>query len=298
MRGPNLGLRTMLFVGLSIAIMLFDAQTTYFVEVRSFLSDVVSPLQRVINWPVDVIDWIDTSVATRSMLTRENASLKAQQLLLSAQLEKLMALQKENDQLRALLETSPKIDSNKILVAQVLAVDVAPFLKQVVIDRGTNQGVFVGQAVIDATGVVGQVVQVSNFTSRIMLLTDTESSIPVEDTRNNLRGIVNGSGSYSELELVHMPATSDIQVGDKLVSSGLGLRYPVGYPVGVVTDVKHDPSQPFLHISVEPSGALSSTRLVLLIWPAEQKVITSAKQQLTTMEAIAKKRQASPRSLS
>jgi rod shape-determining protein MreC len=288
----------MLFVGLSIAIMLFDAQTTYFVEVRSFLSDVVSPLQRVINWPVDVIDWIDTSVATRSMLTRENASLKAQQLLLSAQLEKLMALQKENDQLRALLETSPKIDSNKILVAQVLAVDVAPFLKQVVIDRGTNQGVFVGQAVIDATGVVGQVVQVSNFTSRIMLLTDTESSIPVEDTRNNLRGIVNGSGSYSELELVHMPATSDIQVGDKLVSSGLGLRYPVGYPVGVVTDVKHDPSQPFLHISVEPSGALSSTRLVLLIWPAEQKVITSAKQQLTTMEAIAKKRQASPRSLS
>lgn len=290
MRGPNLGLRTILFLFSALALMIIDSHSNFFKAPRVFLTDITSPLQRVVNWPVDVIDWISSSVASRQKLMHENASLRTEQVLLNARLEKFIALQKENNQLRALLESSPKIDTNKMLVAQVLAVDSASFLKQIVLDKGRQQGVFIGQAVIDATGVVGQVVSVSRYTSRVMLLSDVMSSIPVENSRNNLRGIINGSGAYENLRLVHMPATADVQVGDKLVSSGLGLRYPVGYPVGTVTNVSHDSSEPFLNVAVTPAAAINSTRLVLLVWPTQQKVVQSAKKDLHAIKKLVKQR--------
>lgn len=286
MRGPKLGLRTSLFLILSFGIMLFDHRTLYLVKVRSFLSDIVSPLQQVVNWPVDVIDWIDSSITTHQHLLAENASLRVQQVLLNARLEKYISLQKENNQLRSLLDSSPKINTSKIMVAQVLAVASAPFIKQAVINRGSNDGIFIGQAVIDATGVVGQVVKVSHFTSRVMLLTDLQSSIPVEDVRTNMRGILSGTTSFDQLQLLHIPNTADVKAGDQLVSSGLGLRYPIGYPVGVVSSVTRDPSEPFMTITVTPAAQLSKTRLVLLIWPQQQKVIDSARKQLKAIQAL------------
>lgn len=291
MRGPKLGFRTSLLVLLSIGVMMFDHRTLYLVKARSFLSDFVSPLQQVINWPVDIINWVDGSVTTHKQLLVENASLRVQQVLLNARLEKLMSLQKENDQLRSLLASSPKINTHKVMIAQVLAVATAPYIKQVVLNQGSGAGVFVGQAVIDATGVVGQVVKVSHFTSRVMLLTDLQSSIPIEDVRTNMRGVLSGTTSYDELQLLHIPNTADIKVGDQLVSSGLGLRYPIGYPVGIIRKVTRDPSEPFMDIVVTPTAQLSKTRLVLLLWPQQQKVIASARQQLTTIKALQAKAQ-------
>lgn len=291
MRGPKLGLRTSLLILLSVCIMMFDHRTLYLVKVRSFLSDLVSPLQHIVNWPVDIIDWVDGSVTTHQTLLAENASLHVQQVLLNARLEKLMSLQKENNQLRSLLASSPKINTHKIMVAQVLAVASAPFIKQLVLNQGSGNGVFVGQAVIDATGVIGQVVKVSHFTSRVMLLTDLQSSIPIENVRTNLRGILSGTTSYNQLQLLHMPNTADIQVGDQLVSSGLGLRYPIGYPVGTVSQVVRDPSEPFMDIMVTPAAQFSKTRLVLLLWPQEQKVIASARKQLQAIRDLQAKAQ-------
>lgn len=286
MRGPKIGLRTILLIFLAIAIMMFDYRTPYLVRVRAVLSDIVSPIQYVVNWPVDIINWISDGIATHQQLVQQNASLQAQQALLNARLQKLIALQKENAQMRDLLASTPQTNTNKTMVAQILAVDTAAYLRQEVIDRGRRDGVYEGQAVIDHSGIVGQVVYVSGLTSRVMLLTDVKSSIPVEDTRNNIRGIVSGTAAANSLALLNIPNTADIKVGDNLVSSGLGLRYPVGYPVGTVSHIVRDPSLSFMQITVSPAAKISQTRLVLLIWPQRQKILDSAKKQLEQMQKL------------
>ncbi len=283
MRGPMLGLRTLALVLLAILLMIFDHRTVYFVKVRAMLSIVVTPLQYVVDWPIEFVDWIGTSFTTHQKLLAENTSLRVQQLLLKARLQKLISLEKENNQLRALLASSPHVNGEKVLVAQVLAVDADPFMQQIVIDRGGRNNVYIGQPVLDASGVMGQVVKVGYYTSRVMLLSDTRSAIPVEVARNGIRGVVNGSGVYGRLYLAHIPITTDIKEGDKLVSSGLGLHYPMGYPVGVVTNITHNNTEPFMDIEVTPSALLDRSRLVLLVWTTHQQVIKAAKKQLLQM---------------
>ena len=283
MRSPMLGLRTLLLVLITIVIITFDHRTVYFVKLRAILSTVVAPLQYIVDWPIDFVDWLDSSFTTHQILVAENASLRVQQLLLKAQLQKLLALEKENNQLRALLTSSPHVSNNRILVAQVLAVSAAPFLHQIVLDRGSKNGVYLGQPVLDALGVMGQVVQVSYSTSRVMLLSDSRSAIPIEVSRNGIRGIVTGGGVSGRLALAHIPVTTDIQVGDKLVSSGLGLRYPIGYPVGTVVKITDNVAQSFMDIEVQPSALFDRSRLVLLIWPAQQHLTPAVRKQLVQL---------------
>jgi rod shape-determining protein MreC len=241
----------------------------------------VTPLQYAVSAPFDLIDWMSTSLATQKQLLAENTQLRVQAMLLNAQLQKLFELERENAQLRALLESAKVQTTNtKVLVVQVLAVDSDPFVQEVIIDRGGTAGVYVGQPVLDATGIMGQVVSIAPSVSRIMLLSDTRSAIPIELARNGLRGIVVGRGAYDDLALVHIPAAADVKVGDQLVSSGLGQRYPVGYPVGIVTQTKHYPGQPFMDISVVPSAALDRSRLVLLIWPQQEQQMELVQQEL------------------
>ena len=283
MRGPMLGLRTSLLILLAIVLMIFDHRTVYFVKIRTVLSAVVAPLQYVVDWPIEFVDWVGSSFTAHQKLFAENASLKVQQLLLKARLQKLISLEKENHQLRALLASSLQVSDEKVLVAQVLAVDVDPFMQQIVIDRGSRNHVYVGQPVLDASGVMGQVVQVGYYTSRVMLLSDMRSAIPIEVARNGIRGVVNGSGVYGGLYLAHIPITTDIKEGDKLVSSGLGLHYPIGYPVGIVTKITHNNAEPFMDIEVKPSALLDRSRLVLLVWTTNQRVIKAARKQLVKM---------------
>ncbi len=280
-RGRLRGLQTLLLSLLAIALLIFDYRTTYFVRSRSILATIVTPLQYVVSAPFDLFDWMSTSLATQKQLLTENTRLRVQEMLLNAQLQKLFELERENNQLRALLESAKaQIANTKVLVAQVLAVDSDPFVQEVIIDHGSSTGIYVGQPVLDATGIMGQVISNAPTVSRIMLLSDTRSAIPIELVRNGLRGIVVGRGEYHELALVHIPEAADVKVGDQLVSSGLGQRYPVGYPVGVVTHTKHYSGQPFMEISVHPSAALDRSRLVLLIWPQQEKLMQLVQQEL------------------
>lgn len=273
-----------MFLLLSISLIFFDHRTHIFVKVRSILSTAVSPIQYVVNWPVEIVDWASTSITTHSHLLSENAELRVKQVMLNAQLQRLLLIQKENTQLRSLLQSSSRLTHDKVLVAQRLAVDSAPYVQEIIINQGSNQQVFVGQPVVDAQGIMGQVIQVSQYTSRVLLLNDPRSAIPIINTRNNIQGIAVGTGEENTLILTHIASTVDIKVGDQIVSSGLGMRYPAGYPVGVVRTIVKSPNQPFMDITLQASALLSRSRLVLLVWPSTEQVDVAARKMYKEMK--------------
>lgn len=248
--------------------MVIDHQYHYLAHARSVLTTVISPIRSMVDAPARLINWVETNVSQQHNLVTENAQLRAEQLMLRAKLQSLMALRQENDQLRALLRSSTKV-GGKVLVAQLLAVDLAPFTRQVVLNKGTRDNVFVGQAVLDAYGIMGQVIEVSRSSSRVLLISDSRSAVPVQSTRTGSRAIAAGQGVTNDLQLLFVPDTADFQVGDTLETSGLGKRFPVSYPVGVVSEVSHKAGERFSQISVYPSAHVDSSRQVLLVWPAE-----------------------------
>jgi len=245
--------------------MFFDHRSDQLTKLRAALSSLLLPVQYVVHVPLSLFDWMQSNVSTHQQLLKENTHLQAEHLLLQAQVQKLIALEKENKKLFALLESSAQVNG-KVVVAQLLAVSTEPFLDQLVVDKGSKDEVFLGQAVLDAAGVMGQVLQVAPFSSQIILITDTRSAIPIQDSRNGTRAIAVGTGS-NRLKLINMPKTTDIKQGDLLMTSGLGQRYPSGYPVGKVTQVNINPGKPFAEITVRPSAHLNKSRLMLLVWP-------------------------------
>lgn len=271
--------RALFLILFSIGLMSMDYRWAFFANIRFVLNAIVTPVHYIVDFPVNIITNVRDGLSANQSLAKENANLRVQQTLLQAKIQRLLSVEKENSQLRALLGSSPKI-KGKVLVGQVLAVDSDPFLQQVIINHGSTQHVYVGQAVLDARGIMGQVIAVSPWTSRVMLLNDVRSGIPVSVLRNNVRAVAVGDGSTEQLKLVNIPVTADIKVQDKLVSSGLGLRYPAGYPVGSVTKISHQKGAPYLEVSVKPAAELNRSRLILLVWPQRSKIVSSAKQQM------------------
>ncbi len=235
---------------------------------RSGLSWVVAPMQYFVDRPINLLRWVETSFTAQQNLLIENAQLRARQLLLYAKLQKVVALEHENDQLRALLKSSMNIH-DKVTVAQLLAVDLAPYTQQIIIDKGGRDGVYVGQPVLDAYGVMGQVIGVAPINSRVLLITDPRSAVPVQSSRNGNRAIAAGLGFNGVLELINVPITIDFRKGDYLVTSGLGGNYPPGYPVGIINNVKLSQGGRFANISVMPSAHVNQSRQVLLVWPKQ-----------------------------
>ncbi len=262
------GLRLVILVVFSIILMIMDKRVASTSHLRAALSLPLTPLQYLVSWPVQFIDTLHHQVSAHDVLLKENLDLKAEQLLLKAQLQRLLAIESENNQLKALMQTSTKVQG-KVLIAQLLAVDSDPFVNQVVLDKGAREGVFVGQPVLDATGVMGQIIQVNALTSRVLLINDTHSGVAVQNTRNGVRAIAAGDSYSGKLRLVNIPQTVDIMAGDMLVTSGLSENYPEGYPVGRVISVVKDPTLPFATIMVEASAHLDRSRQVLLIWPSK-----------------------------
>lgn len=246
-----------------------DHRETYFGKIRSTLSVVVAPVQYAVHWPLQVAGWVDSSISSHESLLKENAHLRVDQILLRAKVQKLISLEKENKKLRALLQSSPRAQG-KVVAAQLLAVDTDPFNHQVILDKGTNAGVYVGQPVLDANGVMGQVMKVGPLTSLVLLLTDSRSAIPVQVNSNGTRAIARGTGAVDSLTLLNVPKTSKMKVGDLLVTSGLGQRFPEGYPVGIVKSMITKPGNHFAEITVTPSAHLNGSRLVLVVWPDPQ----------------------------
>jgi rod shape-determining protein MreC len=248
--------------------MCLDYRHQYIDSVRPALSVAVAPLQYMATWPRNVTHFVTEQWSSQRALIAENKILRARELEQLVRLEQLGALEQENQQLRALLQAAPRILVKKTLVAEILAVDSDMFLQELVLDKGTRDGIYVGQTVLDAQGIMGQIIQVNALTSRMLLITDTRSGVPVQIVRNGVRGIVVGNGRQGDLSLINLPITTDVQVGDVLVSSTLGARYPAGYPVGIVSSVLHEPDERFATIIVKPSAHVDRSQPVILVWPA------------------------------
>lgn len=242
-----------------------DHRYDYLQTTRAWLTVVTTPVQWMASIPASLLGSFSSSFNTREMLLEENASLWAENLVLDRRLQKLASLTAQNVRLRELLNSSELVDE-KVLVAELIGVDPDPYSHQVVINKGTSKGVFVGQPVLDADGLVGQVISVSLLSSRVLLISDNSHSLPVQINRNGVRAIASGTGKLDELSLRHVPNTADIVEGDLLISSGLGQRFPSGYPVGKVVSVVHDPGHPFAFVRVRPSASLNRSSHLLLVF--------------------------------
>lgn len=245
--------------------MVMDKRLETFAAIRAAMSLPLAPLHYIVSWPTTFIDNVKSVISTHDDLVNENLSLKAEQLLLRSQLQRLIAIESENNYLKALLQSSRQV-KGKTLIAELLAVDFEPFVNQVILNKGSRDGVYTGQPVLDATGVMGQVVQVGPITSRVLLINDPHSGIAVQNVRNGIRAMAVGDSYTGKLRLMYLPKTADIKVDDIFLTSGLGDHYPEGYPVGTVISVKNDPAQQFAEVYLQPSAHLDSSRQVLLIW--------------------------------
>jgi len=272
---------------LSIFLMFSDYHYRYLGSVRSGFSLVVSPLQYAVDYPVRVVGWVQSLVSAKKSLIDENIRLKYQQTMLEAELQKLLVIQQENSQLKELLLTSTKADM-QVMAAQILAVDTSNARQIVVLNKGTRDGVYSGQPVLDAKGVMGQVIDVGPMTSTVLLISDSKSAVPVRNNRTGERAILVGTNSIDQLSLINLPKTSSIHPGDVLVTSGLGRRYPEGYPVGRVEKVSSIPGEDFVKVIVSPIALLNRNRLVLLIWAdyEQEQLTTQINERLNAGEII------------
>ena len=266
-RIPALGMRVLVCLALSILLMVIDHRQNHLDTVRKAIGAAVYPIQLIVDAPFRLWNGISEMTADRAELQAQVASLEAERTITRAELLQLTALRAENDRLRDLLDARPRT-RDTIRVAEIMAVDANRFRHTFVIDIGESDGVYNGQAIIDADGVIGQVLETGLKTAQAILISDPSHSLPVEVSRNGLRTYANGTGDIDRLDLPFLPNNADIVPGDILVTSGLGGLFPPGYPVAVVDTVNRIPQEPFADVSAVPSSALGQVREVLLIWSA------------------------------
>jgi rod shape-determining protein MreC len=272
-RGPPLG-ATLFFLGIvSVVVMVLDHRGGYLETARLWMSAAANPIYTVVQTPGQLWRWITDSFADRSRLRTQNAQLTEQLRVARTQLLRFEALNEENRRLREIREASKGV-SERTLIAEIISVSVNPFRHMVVINKGADDGVFRGQPVLDAFGVVGQVMQVGKSTATLILITDAEHAVPVQVNRNGIRSIAMGTGDSAKLSLPYMTVESDVQKGDLLVSSGLDSIFPAGYPVATVTKVERNPTDTFALVEAKPLAQLDRDREVLLLWADEPKAPT------------------------
>lgn len=263
-RGSTTGLRAAILALTAVALMVSDQRNQHLDWVRTTLTTVAWPLRWLVHSPVAAGEWLGTTFATRDRLLDENRALRERQALLDLKLLRYAALERENQRLRALASAlGPEAPAAKM--AEILRVDLGPFRQRAVINRGTRDGVFVGQPAVDAGGIAGQVWRAGPFAAEVILLSDPEHAIPVQVNRNGLRTIATGTGQPTTLSLPYLSRNADIRVGDLLLSSGLGGVFPPGFPVARITEVRRDPSEPLAVIRAEPLAALDRNRELLLL---------------------------------
>ncbi len=273
-RIPALGVRLLALMALSLLLMMLDHRQHHLDTVRRVIGAAVYPIQVIVDSPFRLWAWLAESTADRNELQLEVGRLQAERLLTRARLQQLTALRAENDRLRDLLEARTHI-RDEIRVAKIMAVDANPYRHNIVIDIGSSDGVYDGQAIIDADGVIGQVLKTGLATSQAILISDPSHALPVEVNRNGLRTIANGTGEFDRLDLPFLPNNADIRVGDLLVTSGLGGAFPAGYPVAVVSSVNRIPQAPFADVTAVPSSALDQVREIMLIWSANDAAVAN-----------------------
>ncbi len=248
-----------------MVLMLLDHRFQHMESLRSALSTAAYPVVYLAGAPLRLYEWFNAASEDRTSLRDDNRRLHEENLSLRARLQRFEALEAENMRLRDLLGSSFKI-GDRVLIAELMSMDLDPYRQQVVINKGSSSGVFPGQPVLDARAVMGQVIRVTPGTATVLLITDAAHSLPVQVNRNGLRTIAEGSGLINKLQLLHLPNNADIREGDLLVTSGLGDHFPPGYPVARVTEVKREPGKNFATVSATPSAHLERVREVMLVW--------------------------------
>jgi len=277
--GPFLPNRLVLSLLLSVALILFDHKLDGFGTTRVYLNSLVSPLQYLANLPGQMLNASASRFVSHERLFNDNAKLTHDAIVMNGQLQRLIFLQQENDRLRSLLN-SPVQDNTRKIVAELMAVDNNPYSHQIVINKGAINSVFEGQPVLDDKGIVGQIMQVSSTNSRVLLIADVTHAIPVRVARNNVRLIASGSGSLDELLIQHVAHSSDLKIGDILLSSGLGNIFPEGYPVATIISIIRDESRPFSQVRAKPIAQLDRLKYLLLLWSERSSEEKQAKEEM------------------
>jgi len=250
---------------LAVVLMIVDNLTPWFKPAYSAANNLVRPLYWIANIPLRVQEWSANSVTPRSEIESDNLRLTKESLIYHGQLQRMSDLAAENMRLRRLLNATELLQDS-VLVTEVIGVSANPLRHTLTIDRGTTDGVFVGQPLLDAEGLMGQIIDVHKGHSTALLITDSSHALPVQVLRNGLRSIAEGGADYNRLNLKFVSPTADIQEGDKLVSSGLGGLYPAGYPVGTVLSIVRKPGDNFLEIDIDPSAEIDRSRHLLLLY--------------------------------
>jgi len=250
-------------------MMTMDHRNEHLSSIRSVLATVLYPLQRAVHLPLEVYAWTQEALTSRRSLLAINAELRRKELLIASRLEKYAELEAENRRLRNLLNSSTKV-ADRVLIAELLSVDMDPFSRRILLNKGERDGVVDGQSLIDANGIMGQIVHTSAMSSTALLITDPSHALPAQINRTGLRCIAVGTGSSDVLELKHIPLNEDVRVGDLVATSGLGGRFQPGYPVGRVLSVERDSARSFATVRVKPAAALERNREVLLVWPGNK----------------------------
>lgn len=263
-RGAPIEIRLFLAVIVAVGMLVADGKFATFQPLRNVLTSIVTPIQYLASLPTYFFTESSQRIRSQEDLLAERDAFINEIMLLREKEQRFAVLESENAQLRRLLEAPVKIDLPKT-VAELLAVDNNPYVQQVVLNKGTLNGTFTRQPVIDDKGVVGQIVDVTPTSSRVLFITDISHAIPVRNQRNNTRYILNGSGNIDQLSLKFVPHSHDLLVGDILITSGLGGIFPEGYPVAVIEQVIRDESRPFARVVASPLARLDSLRYVLLL---------------------------------
>ena len=267
-RIPALGARAFALLLLSLLLMFLDHRDNHLDAVRNAISAAVYPMRIIVAAPVNFWAWASDLSKSKKELRTENSRLRAEILLTAARLQRLTSLEAENNRLRDFLEARRRVQ-DEVRVVTIMAVDANPFKHNIVLDLGSSQGVYAGQAIINADGIIGVVMEAGPLTSDAILISDPGHALLVEVNRNGLRTLAYGTGEFGRLDLPGLPNNADIRTGDLLVTSGLGGTFPSGYPVAVVDTVTRIPQDAFAEVTATPTAALDQMREVMLIWSAQ-----------------------------
>ena len=257
-------LRLIGYLALACLVMVADRRVGILTKVRYSSSVLVEPVYLLVSAPARLVRAARDTFVDRRGLIDENARLREALLLANARLNRMHTLVDQNQRLQQLLDVQHMLGVN-VQLARVLGVDVGSFRHRLMIDAGADEGVEVGMVVIDAHGVMGQVSEVSRHVAQVILVTDTNHAVPVQDERSGFRSIAIGDGSSGRLRLTTVPLTADVRAGDRLLTSGIGGRFPVGFPVGTVGEVVLDRVDGFAEAEVIPSAGLDRSSEVLLL---------------------------------
>lgn len=257
-------LRLLVFLVLAVVLMVLDHRGGWLRAARAHAEVAVQPLWWLAGLPSRAGTALREDAVTRTQLMRDNKVLRNALLVSGARNARLQAAAAENARLRGLLASAER-GRLDVQLAAILDIDLDPTRQRLVLDAGTGNGVRIGQPVIDAGGLMGQVIGATPTTATVLLITDPDHAVPAVVARSGVRLMVYGGGRTDVLRAAYVPLSADVRAGDVLLTSGMGGRFPPGFTIGTMGALKPDDSRAFLEGQVTPAAQLDRGRDVLLL---------------------------------